>query len=286
VLALSQPWIHSQHQAGMQGGTPVAGLSALVQIDQRQRIEDNLPFIRRDGDVSSLFKSLPGGTIVVAGAGPTLASHYEWLLETRDKFHLIAVDAALHPLLAAGLSPDAVVTLDPGEGVADFFEGDLCSLARVPLIYFPVVINEALKHWPGPRLTAYQDHPLYRQVAQTHPKGALFVAGSVIHPAVDLAYRMAPERIILIGADFAFPYGQSHAKNTPGAVPIAPSAGSAWLENGYGQQVHTLANLRGYMRDLEDYIAAHQDVAFFNSSLEGARIEGAPYVEKQGWYAH
>ena len=48
-------------------------------------------------------------------------------------------------------------------------------------------------------------------VASTAQQGQLYVGGSVIHPAVDLAVKMGAARITLFGADFAFPMNKTHA---------------------------------------------------------------------------
>jgi len=42
--------------------------------------------------------------------------------------------------------------------------------------------------------------------------------------------------------------------------------------NGLNERVPTLLNYRGYLRDLEDYIALAKHVEFFNGSYKGAFI--------------
>lgn len=98
VLALSTPFIGSKHRAD--------------DPQLRQRLLENENFVLQDGDVASLFGSLAGKNVVVAGAGPTLSRHYEHLRLKRADYSLIAVDAALSPLLKAGIQPDLVVVVD------------------------------------------------------------------------------------------------------------------------------------------------------------------------------
>ncbi|MFT5155242.1 MAG: hypothetical protein ACI841_005253, partial [Planctomycetota bacterium] len=52
-----------------------------------------------------------------------------------------------------------------------------------------------------------------------------------------------------------------------------------WVVDGRGERVPTLPNLRGYLRDLERYLKAHQNVQFFKPCRLGALIEGVKYRE-------
>jgi hypothetical protein len=216
---------------------------------------------------------------VVAAAGPTLNDHYDWLQRERHRFTLIAVDAALQALVDAGIYPDVVFSIDVSlKGVLRFFQGfSLEPFRKSPLVYFPSIPAEVLSLWPGPRLTAYPDSDVYRELSKNYPKAILFSSGSVFHPAVDLAVRMGTDRIVLLGADFSFPDDLSHVKGSTAARKM--SAGSHWIENGKGEQIATLPNLRGYLRDLETYISLHPEIQFINGSKRGAHINGARYME-------
>lgn len=248
------------------------------------RLEENISFVASDGDVAELFGTRPPKRILVAGAGPSLADHFHWLAGRAADTPLIAVDAALKPLCEAGIRPDVVVSIDAlREGTLPFFSG-LASeaLHRVPLVYFPCVHADILATWAGPRLTAYPAQRAYQSLAHRHPKSVLFSAGSVIHPAVDLAVRMGAKEIVLLGADFAFPGGESHVCGSPASQPVEAYSLGHWVLDGQGERVPTLPNLRGYLRDLEDYIARCPGVRFLNGSRKGALIQGADFLEETG----
>ncbi len=269
LLALSTPFIRLKHGEGNK--------------DLQRRIAQNESFAVKDGDVAELFGQRPGQTVAVAGAGPTLERHYQFLRQNRRTLCLIAVDAALKPLVEAGINPDVVLVLDGhDEKILPFFsEVDLVDFSSSPLVYFPAVHGQVLDAWPGPRLTAYSEHPLYETLAAQHPKGTLFSSGSVIHPAVDLAVKMGAAKILLLGADFSFPGEISHVEGcvVRQAVPAASTA--HWLLDGRGQRVHTTLAMSGFLRDLETYIAAHRQVVFVNGSKAGAKIEGTLCMEGQ-----
>lgn len=246
----------------------------------QQQIDDNLPMVKQDGDVEALFGRHGDHSCYVAAAGPSLSEHYEQLRGRRADTYLIAVDAALKPLLLQGIVPDAVVTID---GVRDhimkLFDVDLAPLKNIPLIYFPIIHGDVLKQWPGPRYAAYSNSPLYEQLLSHAPKGMLHASGTVLHAAVDLAVKIGCHKVHLLGADFSFPGNKTHVASAVFCQPADHTGYQEWLEDGHGQQVLTSKNLRGYMRDLERYIAQHPQVTFINASRSGAAIMGTRYAD-------
>lgn len=253
-------------------------------IEMADRLQENLKFVHSDGDVADLFDSKQETTILVAAAGPTLSDNYEWIADQRRKYPLIAVDAALKPLVETGIHPDIVVTIDAiRDGVYSFFNSvEAGILENIILVYFPVVHKDVLSLWPGRRFAAYPDHTIYKRLIKEHPRGILFSSGSVLHPAVDLAVRMGACRVILLGADFSYPKDHSHVAGCPAFMNMNGKGGtcSHWVLNGHGKRVATSANLRGYLRDLERYIARYPKLHFVNGSKDGACIKGASYLEK------
>lgn len=264
-LELATPFIRRKHQP-----TPLL----------LERLDKNQQFIADDLDVSELFDSQQDNTIVVAAAGPTLSDHYTWL-SAANRPPLIAVDAALKPLLRAGILPDFVVSIDAHPDLYKlFFQEVVPELpGNIPLIYFPVVNPEILAHWPGQRYTSYPDTPLYQQLSDRYPKAKLFSSGSVLHPAVDLAVQMGAGKVILAGADLSYPANQSHV--TGCSVLSAPSGtGRHWVTNGFGEKVPTSLSFRGFLRDLEDYLVHQNKVTFINAGKKGAAIRHTSYLEE------
>jgi len=155
---------------------------------------------------------------------------------------------------------------------------DLSLYVNTPLVYFPVVKSSLLSLWQGPKYTAYSTGELYDVINEKYSKGRLYCGGSVIHPAIDLAVKMRAKKVVLLGTDFSFPKGKTHAywhnDELLDDTHIAHNLTTHWVLNGYNERVPTLLNYRGYLRDLEQYIALTNQVEFFNGSLEGALIEG------------
>lgn len=267
LLELSTPFIQSKQSA--------------ENAETQMRLLATRPFVHVDGDVATLFGQKPGAKVLVAGAGSTLADHYAWLRK-QENTYLIAVDTAVKPLLSEGICPDVVVAIDPShqEELDLFAEVDFKPLKQVPLVYFPRVHPEVLHLWPGPRLAAYSSEKGYQQLATEIPKGKLYSSGTVFHPAVDLAVRIGAKEVVLLGADFAYPDGISHVAGSAHTKSRELNTGDPWVKSGAGEKIATTANLRGFLRDLEDYIALWPQILFVNASQRGALIQGTIFLEK------
>lgn len=247
-----------------------------LEPELKARLESNLALVEQDHDVAELFADRQGDEVWVIASGPTLESHYEDLRLAQAKGRcprMIAVDTALRPLLDHGIRPDVVVSIDhltTGKTLpAELSE-------NLPLVYFPLLENALLRSWRGPRYAAYAAGQRYEAMRRRVARALLYADGSVLHAAVDLAVRMGAARVSLFGADFAHVKGVAHAGWQTGEL-VPKQRISHWVLNGYGERVGTLLNLRAYLCSLERYIAAHPEVAFLNTSRDGARIEGTEY---------
>ncbi len=246
----------------------------------RRQIADNAAHIARDADLAELLARRRHEEIAVCAAGPTLDDRYDWL-HRHPEIPLICVDAALSPLRLAGIRPALVISIDGcREGILPYFEGDLAGLEQTPLVYFPLVHPEVIERWPGPRFVAVGNHPLYRAVER--PLARLHASGTVTHAAVDLARLLGARRIHLLGADFCFAHGRTHATGTANAGTVADYGPGVLctVRNGHGEPVPTLPNLRNYLRDLEDYVAAHPEIRFIVHGRHGARIAGTVQADE------
>lgn len=246
----------------------------------QQRLQDCLPVMLGDDDVTQLFGTCADRDIYVIATGPTLEGHFERLAAVRgqaDRPLFICVDTAYRPLREHGIEPDLVVTIDQRISFRHLpFEAS----EGIPLVYLPMSDPEVLRAWKGKRYGGYSASPVYALLREQHPRGELHVGGSVIHPAVDLAVKMGAPRITLFGADFAFPMNKTHAGWNDGELGPGVSQARHWVRDGHGQRVSTQLNFRGYLCVLERYIAAHPHVQFFNSSRAGALIAGTQFNQE------
>ena len=227
-----------------------------------------------DKGVYELFGTGKSKAVVAAG-GPSLPAGLAAIMSQRDDFQLVAVTTALTSIEAAGFKPDVVIAVDPQDALAGHLEAvaNLDDWSDVPLVYALDVSPEVLRMWPGPRYAARLTLGDFVDIEPDTDFGTLFCAGTVTHTAADLARQMGADEIILMGADFAYPGGQTHAADAP--FVSSPAQTHLDVLDVSGNAIPTSLNLLGYLRDLEDYIAQHPSVRFWNASSVGARIAGA-----------
>jgi hypothetical protein len=243
----------------------------------QQLLADSLPLLRQDPDVAALFGTQAGRDCYVLATGPSLAGHLPALAKARaqpERPLFVCVDTAYLPLLRAGIQPDIVVSVDHKIRLHHLPAQDS---AATTLVYMPMLDVELLGNWRGPRYAAYSGSALYASVREAIPRAELFVGGSVIHPAIDLAVKMGAGRITLFGADFAFPGERTHTGWGDGVLGPVISAARHWTLDGHGQRVRTQLNFRGYLVELERFIARHPQVRFYNTSRAGAQIAGTAF---------
>ncbi|MHB2241256.1 motility associated factor glycosyltransferase family protein [Pseudomonas monsensis] len=242
-----------------------------------ERLQASQALVRGDGDVTQLFGSQVGRDVFVIATGPSLELHFERLRAIRAQAErplFICVDTAYRPLLQHGIRPDIVVTIDQRISARHLPPMDTTSIT---LAYMPMVDPQVLKDWQGPRYAAYSASPIYQVIRQKMPRGELYVGGSVIHPAVDLAVKMGAAQITLFGADFAFPGDKTHAGWSDGDLGPQRVAAKHWVLDGRGQRIKTQLNFRSYLCELERFIAGHPQVRFYNTSRAGAMIAGTAF---------
>ncbi|MBF0271372.1 MAG: motility associated factor glycosyltransferase family protein [Magnetococcales bacterium] len=256
--------------------------SAILNQDARRlpwlksHIDDNAPYWQQDPDIATLAGQWQGQTVVVAAAGPTLSDHFGALATARHP--VIAVGAALKPLLNARIRPDIVITLDPTPIIVHHFHADLSLLQETVLVYFPATDPWIVAHWPGPRRVACSDGILYASFLEHRPACTrLFTSGTVTHAAADLARLLGAGRVLLMGADFSFPDGKRHVAGTAHSQ-VAFSASES-LVNGWGEPVPSQPAMKSFCHDLEVLIVRHPTIAWFQASRRGARIAGCHYPE-------
>jgi hypothetical protein len=167
----------------------------------------------------SLNQSAPqiSGTVgceaAICAAGPSLDTQIPLLLERRQKQFVIAADTALPALLAGGVKPDAVVSIDCQHISYYHFIGTGC--ADIPLF---------LDIASPPMLSGFSRFPFF--FAGGHPLASYIrlkwkplplldtSGGNVTYACLSLAEQLGAKRITIYGADFSYPLGKPYARGT------------------------------------------------------------------------
>lgn len=245
----------------------------------RPRLQQNQPYWQQDQQVQKLFRTLTAGQqAFVIAAGPSLEQHYLLLQQSRAQQApplLICVDTAVKALLAHQIVPDIIVTVDYLISARHLPVAELPDSCK--LVYFPITSAEILANFPGVRYVAMNETQMFASLRNQLGAARLFMHGSVIHPATDLAVQMGASEVVFFGADFAFSHQKTHASWQDGEIGIPYQQASEWVLNFHGEKVPTLPNFMTYLIGLERYIKRHPTITFYNTSKAGAVIEGALY---------
>jgi hypothetical protein len=141
-------------------------------------------------NVETYFKHLKDEPMVVAGAGPSLDDAKPLIKRYRSFLFVMAVNAAYIPLRDAGIRPDAVICVEPRSAAQSSFDGK--GEDGIPLLFVPGTNPDVVAKWHGPRLVATGRNN--RLSPHT---------GTVVGTALDVAFRLGANPIILTGADLA-----------------------------------------------------------------------------------
>lgn len=263
---------------------------------------ESLPYlIRHRGiiELKDLFKDKPA---VIVSTGPSLEKNIHHLIEWQDKVIIVAVGQALRPLLAYGVRPDFICTVDFGEVNMGHFEGILDS--DVPLICLNRAYAPLLKKYQGPKFVVATPNPGYENTTAdilAH-RGSIDQYGSVAHLCLGSAYLMGCDPIILIGQDLAYPDTnmKSHFNQADemGDIEIDQNNNIIWkvtdkksilhgkqdynfgqyvsVAGYYGKPVKTNVGLASFINGFQNQIQSFDPKrTIINSTQGGARIEGA-----------
>jgi hypothetical protein len=174
----------------------------------------NITTLAHEADVSALAGAGRGVPAVLVAAGPSLDDALPSLRALRDRALLIAVDTALRPLLAAGITPHAVVAVDPSEENARHLV-DLPSCEGTVLVAEGSVDPHAMSGFAGRtflfNVSEHEPWPWLRGAGR--PVGRLRAWGSVLTTAFDLALLLEADPVVFVGSDLSYSGGQPYARN-------------------------------------------------------------------------
>jgi len=224
----------------------------------------------------NIFQGIP---IIIAGSGPSLNDDLEHIKALQHKCVVIAAGSSIQPLYKAGITPDLIVSMDAGRfNEIIFKEG---TYNHIPLLYFPVIAHPILDIH-----NEYNIHALYNNDEATHlfydviqnDDIAFSPSFSVTGSALQAAQYFGATEIILVGQDLSYPNKQLYAQNVGHINKWVEAkyqrAMSISVTNVKGEQNPTTVGMLNTLRDIEKVIASLTDCVVYNSSSQGALIEG------------
>jgi len=179
-----------------------------VRVFSRTWVEQglgNLPAIARWPSIAAIGDRFAGVPMIIVAPGPSLARNVGQLAAARGRAIITAFSHSLKAVLAAGVEPDLVITVDP-QDVRYHFAG--CDLSRTCLVN-AATVHPTLFDLPAQRFLTLSansaiDDWIFDAIGEhaTIPGG-----GSVATSALSLALAWGCDPIVFLGLDLSFPGG-------------------------------------------------------------------------------
>lgn len=241
----------------------------------------NLSQLRHSTDIAVLNNIFNGKPAVLVASGPSLDQSLDDLKKIVGHCVLFAVDAALAPLLKAGIMPDFVTTIDfhyvNFEKVAPF------TAAPSPWPFSLITTVKGVPHIPKRLEARHRFWTFHDDRAEIWLHEALDIkqlippSASVAHLSLGCALLMGCDPIILVGQDLAYTSTtDSHARGSIIKGDGVPQGQDIFTVKGLdGNQVSSDRGLMCFQKVFEDIFAANPNRTFLNASAAGAHIAGA-----------
>jgi len=188
----------------------------------------NLPVVAKWPSVAALDGAFANRPMVIVAPGPSLAKNIEQLRGLAGRAVLACFSHSLKPVVAAGLVPDVVITVDP-QDVRYHFAG--CDVSQMTLVN-AATSHPSLYELPAKRFITLSansaiDDWVFDGVGEDArvPGG-----GSVATSAFSLALRWGCDPIVFVGLDLSFPGGEYYVKTSVDGHVSASTDANGHLE--------------------------------------------------------
>lgn len=245
---------------------------------------DNIFNLQKDFSGELLGKAYDFGAVVVAG-GPSLQKQIPLLKEYRNRFLVICAGSTINSLIAEGIEPDYVVTIDGGDPNYHHFKDVKLSNAKVVYTMFnhPLVRNSFVQ--AGYVVDTKGNETLTKYIKEKlNIKLPVFLGGaSVAHTAYNFARYITTGPVALIGQDLAYTDNLTHARTNKFAREIDDAfiqKVEGFKITGYdGQEIWTNPILNSMKLEFEDLLKMDPPLnKVYNCTEGGAKIEGFPQI--------
>lgn len=181
-----------------------------------ENILANMPTYVGCPPINTLKQRFAGYPVVIVSAGPSLQRNIDLLAPIRDRIVIIAVQTTLKPLLARGITPDFVTSLDYHEVSQRFFDG-LEDLHEIQMVAEPKANSAVIDYYRprGPVSLLGNDFASLIMGQEDDGHDRIPPGATVAHLSFYLAEYLGADPIIFIGQDLAF---TDHVYYSPGTA--------------------------------------------------------------------
>lgn len=198
---------------------------------------------------------------IIVGAGPSLTDCMEYLRYARENLDvfIICVDTAIRPMLKAGITPDAIISIDSKKDIRHF----IGKSKDLPLIAY-TTSNPAVLEWHKGKKT-FINHSICLENKDPHLliKGLPLLGSGCNVATVALAYaaHIKYRKIVFVGVDLSADVGLSYAQGC--------------LRENLPVEQLGVRELRIAKLWVESFLRDNWKIKLTNITRYGLRIEGA-----------
>ncbi len=264
----------------------------------------NLPALARWPSIAEVGDAFAGVPMVIVAPGPSLKRNSAQLRALKGRAIIVAFSHSLKPVLAAGVVPDLVLTVDP-QDVRYHFAG--CDVSETCVVN-AATVHPSLFELPARNfLTLSANSAIDDWIFDSLGVDALVPGGgSVATSAFSLALKWRCDPIVFVGLDLSFPGGEYYVSTSTdggaranvdasgvmrvegwskdfqamkaGGGPSAVPERSVELPGWHGGTVPSSFMFGLFHRWFVERMAMVTDTKVFNCTEGGAFIEGMEHV--------
>ncbi|KGR90088.1 hypothetical protein CD30_13575 [Ureibacillus massiliensis 4400831 = CIP 108448 = CCUG 49529] len=248
--------------------------------DWHMNFMGNLINLKKDANIKTL-RQVYDCPVVIASGGPSLNKQLDLLKSVRDNIILIAAGSTINSLIAEGIEPDYVVSIDGG--IPNYKHFQNLKLENAQLIYtmqsHPGVRDAFLNDCFVTGINGFDAVTEYMEKQLGIDLPVFISGGTVAHLAFNMALYISSGPVALIGQDLAYTDNLTHAAHNINARPIddkfIKEKEAFQTEGYYGELVWTTKPFYSMKLEFEELVKlGNPDVPFFNCTEGGIKLEG------------
>ncbi len=223
---------------------------------------------------------------VVVSSGPSLEDKIDWLKKIQDKAVIICSDSSLKKILASGIKPFGVASLERDDEIEDLYNGYEIP-DDVVLFYVPQIMPGIVKKFPGPKCFYFRDVFPFSSLPDLAPR--LNTGSSCAHLALITLIALGCREIALVGQDLAYDRqsGTSHFSGVSHDTQnFDAKLERVMVPDNQGGEIETHTFWRLYRDQLALIINHNPHVKVYNviAKESGAKIAGAERVDAAAFF--
>ncbi|KKM12357.1 hypothetical protein SY88_04205 [Clostridiales bacterium PH28_bin88] len=239
-----------------------------------------LPAVSSPG-AHTLFNRFKGIPAVIVSAGPSLNKNVHLLRELENRALILSAGSAINILEKHGVTPHCIVGIDGAvDDNSKIYERSL-SAEDVFLLYSTTFYHGIVNNFRGPKVVMQLDH--YDYLAwlngELHRNIGIVRSGpSVSNVAMDLAYKLGCDPIVLLGQDLAYTnyqhYGDGAIFQQTFTEEDKQKKGAVVRKDIYGNDVLTTKAFLTMKTKFELDLQELKGRFFIDATEGGLKIEG------------